>query len=606
MWKRLPRHNRGKENQIGNPVLIETTYDATLLGRTRDISNMQIEHPSLSARPAFGRRNTEDVLQELPQLPFRSLTAPFDGTGGRYSTAPSASVYSQPSPAVPFEWARPITDASTLVEECQISPPSSPELDVLGYDGQSYPDREVSPVDNSVSSHSDGKENAQLPSHIPRLRRAGADVTTRWDDFSGYHGATAHDGRFNPGSGNTTGIDGSTAMKSTERESRFKEKGLTIDTRPPWKGASGRSAIVGPLKDNKSLYGRSLAVPTRNDRRPSPTVSDRSGLTTPSSAVQTARRLLIGTSAEETNKELQGMDDETIKPIVPLKAGRNSPLRNVSPTTPASARVNPYPSPITPSVQSQVPASSGTYHQELRHSPDSEDLPQAARRASLGTVDSTHTARQVEERDPVSRFSWTTYATSTTYQQSPPSSPPPPMPNIFPSSITSTPTPTAAAVMSRRRPVPSIASSITSTTSRKPVPASTTTSPATHTATQRNFSAASPSDVSKALPQPPTMAESSDHVSSLQAQLDDLQLRRRNISRVVRDLSSNAATSPLVADLKQRREAERRIREYEAELMEIGSREHEVGLRLHRALRKKDREEGGGYDSVLWVRRVTG
>lgn len=74
MWKRLPRHNRGKENQIGNPVLIETTYDATLLGRTRDITNMQIEHPSLSARPAFGRRNTEDVLQELPQLPLYAFS----------------------------------------------------------------------------------------------------------------------------------------------------------------------------------------------------------------------------------------------------------------------------------------------------------------------------------------------------------------------------------------------------------------------------------------------------------------------------------------------------------------------------------------------------
>lgn len=542
---------------------------------------------------------------ELTKNPSRSLTAPFDGTDGRCSNAPSASVYSQPSPAVPFEWARPITDASTLVEEPQISPPSSPEPEALGYDGRSYPVREVSPVDNSASSHSDSKENAQLSSHIPRLRRAGADVTTRWDDFSGYHGPTINDGRFKLSSGNTTGIDESTAFKSTERESRFKEKGLTIDTRPPWKGASGRSAIVGPLKDNKSVYGRSLAVPSRNDQRPSPTVSDSSGLTTPSSAVQTARMLLIGTSTDQSSKELQDTDDETIKPIVPLKAGRNSPLRNVTPTTPAGIRVHPYPSPITPSVQHETLSTSGAYHQELRSSPESEDPPQAARRASLGTIDSTHTARQVGERDPVSRFSWTTYATGTTYQQSPPSSPPPPMPATFPSSVVSTPTPAAAAVMSRRRPVPSIASSITSTTSRKPVPTSTT-SPATHDLPRRNFSAASPSDVSKALPQPPTLAESSDHVSTLQAQLDDLQLRRRNISRVVRDLSSNAATSPLVADLRQRREAERRVREYEAELMEIGSREHEVGLRLHRALKKKDREEGGGYDSVLWVRRVTG
>jgi hypothetical protein len=50
---------------------------------------------------------------------------------------------------------------------------------------------------------------------------------------------------------------------------------------------------------------------------------------------------------------------------------------------------------------------------------------------------------------------------------------------------------------------------------------------------------------------------------------------------------------------------EQRKKGYQEELDSIKSEEHDVGLKLHRAWKKREREEGGS-GSALWVRRVTG
>lgn len=88
--------------------------------------------------------------------------------------------------------------------------------------------------------------------------------------------------------------------------------------------------------------------------------------------------------------------------------------------------------------------------------------------------------------------------------------------------------------------------------------------------------------------------------------MDDLRLRRSNVGRLLRDLNEHAPANPLVTDFRKMRERERRIREFEDELADIAREEHDTGLKLHRAWRKREREDPMGMESALWVRRVTG
>lgn len=154
-------------------------------------------------------------------------------------------------------------------------------------------------------------------------------------------------------------------------------------------------------------------------------------------------------------------------------------------------------------------------------------------------------------------------------------------------------------MLNRRRPVPSIASTHPSTT-RKPAP-----SPSPRTVSSPIPSP--PSSATKALPLPPPRLASADHVGSLQAQLDDLALRRGNLQRALRDLQARqrgVGANPLVADIAARRRLEARASALEDGIAEVASEEHDVGLRLHRAWRRK--ADGGELGATLWVRRVTG
>jgi len=56
MWKRVPKFNRGKESNIGNPSLIETTFDEKALKKLPDIGEAQ------NSRNQLERRGTDDTL----------------------------------------------------------------------------------------------------------------------------------------------------------------------------------------------------------------------------------------------------------------------------------------------------------------------------------------------------------------------------------------------------------------------------------------------------------------------------------------------------------------------------------------------------------------
>lgn len=131
------------------------------------------------------------------------------------------------------------------------------------------------------------------------------------------------------------------------------------------------------------------------------------------------------------------------------------------------------------------------------------------------------------------------------------------------------------------------------TSSLAPAPANTAASPLS----------AGGAASSKALPRPPPELESVDLVGSLEAQMADLALRRGNLSRLLRDTIKPQSENPLVSDLRVRRELQRRQKELEEEIADIGAQEHEIGLRLHRAWKRRDKDHGG--ESALWIKRVT-
>jgi len=69
MWKRINTKDRQPERPLtfGSPTLIETNVDDKILQNATNINNGAY---SISARPAFGRKRTSDVLKGLPALPL--------------------------------------------------------------------------------------------------------------------------------------------------------------------------------------------------------------------------------------------------------------------------------------------------------------------------------------------------------------------------------------------------------------------------------------------------------------------------------------------------------------------------------------------------------
>lgn len=87
--------------------------------------------------------------------------------------------------------------------------------------------------------------------------------------------------------------------------------------------------------------------------------------------------------------------------------------------------------------------------------------------------------------------------------------------------------------------------------------------------------------------------------------MEDLRIRRSNVYRLLQDLQNQAPMNPLLTDFKRARLVEARKRSFEDELSEIKREEHDVGMKLHRAWKKREREDPNQAGSAIWVRRVT-
>lgn len=409
----------------------------------------------------------------------------------------------------------------------------------------------------------------------------------------------------------------------------------------PWKGASGRTTLVEPVQNTPAARLKPLRIPERNIGRQhsvaksapltelpaEPVSAPPSGSkATPLSELpaepasapfsKTMSAPLTELPAEPVSTPVSApaekipltirsvRSDDNIKPVAPLKIG-NKTFGVLSP--PAGETTS----------QLQSPFQSPQIGFDQR-SPDQAHTPTIPRKTigpvEIGSsetsaptyrsaVQPTRQDRPVEKQstpilhnqEPKSRFSWTTY--TTTVDDSPRSimnwddSPAPP---------------SSPPVMLRKRPVaktnspapfsnPDGSVSNTSLVSRKAVAAER----------HRSVSALISASMSKTLPQCPPEMEASDKITTLEARLDDLSRRKGNLHKIIRELNASLQKNLIVYDHRKRKEIEKMVINLNLELAEITQEEHEVGIQLHRAQRKRDREDNYEQPTGLWIKRVT-
>ena len=188
------------------------------------------------------------------------------------------------------------------------------------------------------------------------------------------------------------------------------------------------------------------------------------------------------------------------------------------------------------------------------------------------------------EEEPRSRFSATTYATT---------APPDSVENTPRPSFEPEVPPLPDSILNRRRPVPSADGYNAMRVARKP------TSSEAGSMYGENASIRS-----KRLPVSPPEKQPVDRIAGLRAKIEDLKRRHENLQTVIRELSNVVQPSSKGYDLNSRGEIKKTVDSLERELADVMKEEHETGLKLHRALKKRD--DAALYEPTgLWVRRVT-
>ncbi|KAK2770944.1 hypothetical protein FQN53_005286 [Emmonsiellopsis sp. PD_33] len=598
------KKNRSREPAIGNPTLVATTFDNKTLQAMSPIAS-----PGANAVHAqHHQRQPSDrhAGPGLPPLPFKSME-PNALRENPHSRPPVASsIYSQRE-SYPVDMATRYaaahhpqhqhsqSDAYTSgyrdSEYEDISPPDSPIRTPTG----PYESPDISPIDNISDQpqhfpvrRTSNRYASALP--VPRKdvmaaqapqpptphETSGPSATsrlkptspaqnpnrlTRWDDFSGEptESEKGKPAQVRPGSKIVK--ETPTSKQQSKSQFNFLAKGKELNqarrkfmesrrqqpdkndivlappAREPWKGASGRNPLVTPIESKKGTKLPPLNIPPRKD-----SVSTVERKSVPGQAAGGLPPLTVGKSREPGSVPA----DPSIKPIVPLKAGAN---------TPTSAR-HPSSTPTSRSVSGAPARPENTYDNQPVHHPTQQPEPDYA--ANLQNVSF--------DPEPYSRFSVTTYAT--TEPGSPPQTPRPDQ--------SAPPVPTVPAAMRIKA------------TTRKPTPSEISTS----------------TSATKTLPRSPPEMEARNRIDAMEAKLNDLARRKANIDTIIHELTQVIQPSSVAYDMMARNEVKKSVASLNNELDEIRKEEHEVGMKLMRARKKQD--EGLYYEaSSIWVKRVT-
>ncbi|MCJ1468686.1 hypothetical protein MMC07_007315 [Pseudocyphellaria aurata] len=616
MWKRA---NRTGDRAIGHPTLIETTVDERTL---EGLTLLNTGDFSISSRPAFGRKKTQDVLKGLPELPL-SLQASNTQSTRPFSETPTASsVYSQPSPDLNNE---PTTnlDTSRASSGCSadVSPPESIRMDDSAPNMSRRGSCDVSPItesSNPLASHLAKSGNfgscISVPPKRYKLRGTGAVFSewgggdfstsppgrgsaqaalTRWDDFSG-EPTTSETGkpaqatpratsfqsevsaRHSMGAyGNTTTISGGSSQGM--RRCPNKQTDPAFTPKEGWRSASGRRTSVNPMLDKPLPPCKSPTFPHDTQKDSANLLETSSGRNSPASTiVQFVHRKPIQPPKLLINDNSMGS----------LNDGKSKTLETGPPTAlPSSTNLVRSNIEITGSTSLATrKANADSQCIRLLASPDV--IPNGvANGHNLDLIESDFLAKMHHmhfEDQPPSRFSATTYAT--TAYDSPPATPE--MSSVSPIASPSS-------ILNRKRPVPLAGVPNSRLPTRKPTPSELS----------KSFHADEDGRFSKSLPKSPPEAQAVTRVASLEAKLDNLRCRRANLKTVIHELTYVVQPNSIAYDKASRQEIKRTVDGLDKELAEVAKEEHETGLQLYRAWKRQDNDSAYEHSS-LWVKRL--
>ncbi|KAH8179814.1 hypothetical protein LIA77_01333 [Sarocladium implicatum] len=427
-------------------------------------------------------------------------------------------------------------------------------------------------------------------------------------------------------------------------------KPAPLDSRPAWNGASGRSALVQPVRDNTNVAPVQAPPRNANAKRVS---RGRGGvpingpMTTPGQAetstspATSASRMMPSSEPPKQQQTAQSgafgassADDTSGALSYPSPPHSGSPMR-MSPETaqpmhsPTTTHTNdneaaaqlPAPPMIIPDVSKAIkrkppPAHFNQTHAAQNSLSNPSPPPEHLRPTLPGAAQDDDGWVQ-----PPSRFSISTRATSYTGSPRPSGDEDqPPLPE---------PTPEQSSMMDRSRPryaeepenltgKPIVISvKPFHTPARKDKTAIPRGSTGMEVPQRRHTGSidvkddrrASIMSTDKALPPaPPELLSAHDRVGNLNARLDSLAHRRNNINRSIKQMTELMPSDNLMAstEVLRKREIERmKVDGLRQELAEVQQEEYDLGLKLHRAYKRLERESEF-EPTGLWVRRVTG
>ncbi|KAK8082022.1 hypothetical protein PG996_000803 [Apiospora saccharicola] len=721
MWDRLRPGQTGRNKDGGAPALSKKKLEQWQNSRASSSSPTPPARPqrptgySYEIQGGAPRRPQRDPSSELYQTSAPAVQAPPPQTqNNRISSygRPASSIYSQPSPLAATFAAQQLRN-EVYADPAEISPPSSP--DDFGPPEQPN-DGDVSPIEegNLTMENPSARTDAVVRSQIPMMRRERrknsdaamhvlhesksrerlkqrnvADV--RWDKYSG-EPTSKDSARGLPSQVPSTqqyaqGLesrapakDGGNIFGVRLRSTRQPQAPAPIPTaaatpapaagagkapaepamtpsRPEWRGASGRTPLVPPVKDTPDVpplnvppkSARRANRDPRDDHRGQGVLSPVSSLGSETSSPPPAQRATTtrtlsqkpnnGNIAQSSASPVQRVtadasDLPSQRYPSPALSDDNRPTGTSVPHQPRPAATHPVPS-NKPSTSTLFPPN----EKAIRRKPPGA----VGHTPQLSTSSSTYSHQPdlhpsqrppggfpEEWTQPPSRFSVTTYGTSATgtprlsAEEDAPALPTPP--RQYSQSPTKSLSPSGSSILDRKRPIvsgyedkprartPSAEPIRINMDSpyyvTSPVPAHPRPS-GLHPIPRGNhsrISVASTESSDKMLPLAPPEESARDRVSQLNAMLKSLGNRRININQAIRQMTELMPTDNLLASdaVIAKREAEKRkVEVLRDELADVQREEYELGLKLHRAYKRMDRE--AEYEPTgLWVRRVTG
>ncbi|RHZ67494.1 uncharacterized protein CDV56_105691 [Aspergillus thermomutatus] len=452
----------------------------------------------------------------------------------------------------------------------EISPPDSPISTGRAYHSRGssrVSSLEIESNQTSNGEHIITKFTSHLP--VPRKRAGSAQPddrpstqglpsqnrTTPWDDFSGAP-TTSHSDKFAPNlSRDVSSESQHTGSRNASRwikdHGHSKEQYTESRQRSPSENDNPFSLAV--REPWKGPSGRSPMINPIQERP-----RERS-----SSRVHQSKNNNRNDRSEESDR---ASPDHAYLGFVPTVV---TTITGGADNTPGPDKRQPSKSRQQPSIpkNSIAPVSAAS------DVPPRIELPGPTLEATLAEL-KLSTGDQVHE--PVSRFSATTFATTESGSSTPS--------RRESVDAASQSTENAPSIMSRKRPIPSAVAPGKKPT-RKPTP--------------------SQADNSKDLPQCPPEQQAQNRIEMLEARRDNLARRRANINTIIHELTQVIQPSSIAYDMAARDEVKKTVTSLNNELADIKREEHEIGMKLFRAWKKRDEQDLYGGDTGLWVKRVT-